>query len=409
MVLTSPSPLVIRCGACVFNFNDLPCLAATLDTLIEKDLIVQVTGNCNSQILHEQGHVLAVVESALGPGIGIAEVKARLRKAGFDELATQVAQVHGKRSKAAHPHVGVADRLKIALDRIGSSDTSHSVAPPSGPRQRIVLDDLVLSSGDEHVMVAGYSSAGVLSSGDEHVMAARNTNVGMFSGRLKGNRRRSVKIAGASQSNQVANVLHDTCTSRIAFAPRSVVEANPEEFIFTLGADDVIECGDVGLELSTLQNSTCMGPSGQSESIEQDVICGDLDGPDRIQSEFLSMGNMLIDSMLKKRQLILDEKFQELEALTVQATEMQRKMADREKVQDLSDKLDKHMKQTGNGCCKQAHIDESMNTVLEIPSIHTPCEAIQRRGREVFFPAGDDELPDEDGFTLAGTWKIVYD
>ena len=100
--------------------------------------------------LVEQAKVLGVVEKYFGPNKGISLVKEVLRDAGYGELATQVAQLHGRRSRAAHPHVQVAQRLENALADIGRLDTTHIVAPPFDPEHKkrlipqcLCLDKLV--------------------------------------------------------------------------------------------------------------------------------------------------------------------------------------------------------------------------------------------------------------------------
>ena len=147
MVAGSCSPLVIRCGAAVYNFNDASSVGTLLDALIERNLLVPVAASTDHQVLHEQEKTLSVVETCLGPNRGISDVKTTLEDAGYGELSAQISQLHCKRKGVAHPHVGLAERLKAALHKIGErheglkgsddsqcSKTQHHV---------LVLDELI--------------------------------------------------------------------------------------------------------------------------------------------------------------------------------------------------------------------------------------------------------------------------
>ena len=120
-------------------------MGETLDVLLKKNLLVSLSAGCDANILQEQGKIINVVEANLGPNTGIAEVKCVLKDAGYVELASQVAQVHGKRAGAAHPRINVAERLHCALEKIGNEKDNHSAAgqPTDTCAQQLVLDELI--------------------------------------------------------------------------------------------------------------------------------------------------------------------------------------------------------------------------------------------------------------------------
>ena len=90
----------------------------------------------STESLVEQAKVLGVVEKYLGPNKGISMVKEVLKEAGYGELATHIAQLHGRRSRPAHLHFQVSQRLENALNLISRNDTTHIVPPPFDPEQK---------------------------------------------------------------------------------------------------------------------------------------------------------------------------------------------------------------------------------------------------------------------------------
>ena len=94
----------------------------------------------------------------------------------------------------------------------------------------------------------------------------------------------------------------------------------------------------------------------------------------------------------------IDKRFARLEELASSVSQQQQQQTEESKLKCLSDRLDAHMKRVSFGDTETLEIDAKIEKKEDV-----------RRWREVFEIAGDDEEPDERGFTVAGRWKWVYD
>ena len=70
--------------------------------------------------LHEE--VIAIVEEAYGPGLGIGTVCKRLRDGGYSDVANSVSSIHRGRKLAAHPLGCMASRLRVALQQLTANE-----------------------------------------------------------------------------------------------------------------------------------------------------------------------------------------------------------------------------------------------------------------------------------------------
>ena len=261
MVAFSASPLVIRCGSAVYNFNESSCVGSMLDVLISKNLLVPVVASTNQQVLREQGKTLNVVEDCLGPGAGISEVKALLKDSGYAELASQISQLHCKRKEVAHPHVGIADRLKSALSKIVESQRGHGDAAgsPHSSTQYLVLDELIPCMSHD-------------------CMPPAWNGVCLNSG-LQYDAENSTAVSGRSHG--------------------SFFDLAPEEFVFDLAADD-IQSGNpyIASRMLVCETGINIGLPLETLCIDRDsAMCKDLGGgqDSRESAEHAAHSDMLCE------------------------------------------------------------------------------------------------------------------
>jgi len=80
--------------------------------------------------VHEQ--VIATVEEAMGPNIGIGSACRALRDGGFSEVAGAISNMHRSRMMAAHPCGSLPGRVKSAFQAIGQQKSGHEVPLEGG-------------------------------------------------------------------------------------------------------------------------------------------------------------------------------------------------------------------------------------------------------------------------------------
>ena len=344
MVVVSNSPLVIRCGAAVFNFNEAATVGPLLDTLIDKNLLVPVSASIDHQVLREQERILSVVESCLGPNLGISDVRALLKDAGYAELSSQISQLHYKRKGVAHPHVGIADRLKAALSNICGKqegfDACAGLPCTSSQRHVLMLDELIPPDWQDCIV---------------HALSPQNTFLN-------------------SNSTLQAG---DSCKNSIA-APRSSVEANPDEFIFELTAEDMMDRNT--LESGGGHDMCKSDVETQTEGIEtlwQEREEALRDGFMSLHREQMHEARDMFHASLVERDGKLDAMFDKTKVLMDQLQAKHDEDMLELKTQHATELACLHEQRSscdlGKSCLKKVQVMEQLNTVVEILGISIGC------------------------------------
>lgn len=341
----------------------------------------------------------ADAREVFGKEAGIGEIVKTLKSGGFPELGSACSQQHRLRRKAAHPMTDIRTQVRSALQVCQDKARAEQIAKPSqGTTDTKCAQYVFADSGN-----LSSTSSGNERECDDLAQPARALLARILEGQNSiHNRLNDLTYAickgAAPQADTPCSVMDEFLQWRATHL-LGTVDVDDEDGMLTLGvvSKPVSEVTGVW---TPLQDETIVLEQYDNASTVE--ACTALDASTEKMVE--GVCEEIVDMMENHKEAMdssqsqIDKRFARLEELASSVYQQQQQQIEEAKLKRLSDRLDAHMKRVSFGDTETLEIDAKIEKKEDV-----------RRWREVFEIAGDDEEPDERGFTVAGRWKWVYD